>query len=641
MKWIKIVFVALAAIVAVVIFLAVIGVPARVLALSLSRQFEASTGLRLQVGGFAKLAVLPEVGLILEDIAIEDAENGQPVFSAKRARYGISLGSLMRGQVHVTDVALTQSTLRVGNWHFRKAPAATRPSDGTAARGENVAPIFALEQLSADDCTLIVDDGRERAELKLDSLRLNSVLSPGAGHLNLKIDARSGANAVALKVTVDSPTLLPEGKPAHVEAEIETTGAIQSAAAIKANLQFAGPVFRMESIDGTFDRGRVGGTFSVSFARAKPFVDADIDIERLDLTDLAPPTRPARAAENNAASSGSPKPQADSAARGNDRPVGSPTPQPAGGARWSDRPISVAGLRMVEANARIAAREIVIEKVHLGPANLEATLLDDKLSIVLPRSQLYGGQGSGELSVDASKPIPALALRFDVSGVNVLPILSDTANFEYVDGRGGAKFDLKAAGASPLQIVSGLEGTASFLFEDGELRGLNIPRMLQSLLDTILSGWQTNASERTKFSTFGASFQIKDGQARTDDLRFAGPFVQVAGSGTANLVDETLDFRLDPKLVMSSGTQASGPESWSVGVQVLAQGPWSNPQIYADLPGILKDPAAALGKLRLGEKGLPGLSGGGADSLLKTLDGLLGGRGGNLGDQLKRLQPPR
>jgi AsmA protein len=625
MKWIKIVFVALGALLAVVILLAVIGVPARVLALSLSRQFEANTGLRLQVGAFAKLAVFPELGLILEDVSVEDAGTGQQVFSTKRVRYGIALNSLVRGQIRVTDVALTQSTLRLGRWPAGAArtPAAARPRDGAAPRGENLAQMFALEQLSADDCTLIVDDGRERAEVKLDSVRLKSALSPSNDRLSLMIDARSGANAVQVKGTVDSPALLLEEKPARVEAAIETSGAVQSTAAVKANVQFAGPAVRIDAIDGAFARGRVGGSVSVSFARAKPFVDANIDVERLDLTDLAPPARPPRVAATTADPGAGAKPATNSEAR------------------WSDRPISVTGLRMVELNARIAAREIVLDKVRLGPANLEATLLEDKLSIVLPDSQLYGGRGTGELTVDAAKQVPLLSLRLDLAGVNVLPILSDAANFDHVDGRGGMKFDLQASGESPLQIVSSLEGTASFLFEDGELRGINVPHMLQSLLEAIMSGWQANASDRTKFSTFGASFRIKDGQARSDDLRFAGPFVRVTASGTANLVEQTMDFRFDPKLVTSPGAQTSGAESWSIGVQVLAQGPWSKPQIYADLPGILKDPAAALGKLRMGEKGLPGLSGGGADSLLKTLDGLMGGRGGNLGDQLKRLQPPR
>jgi AsmA protein len=626
MKWFRIVSIALGGLLAVLIFLVVIGVPAQVLVVSLSRQVEASTGLRLHVAGFAKLAVLPELGLTLEDVAIEDAASGRSVFSAKRVRYGIALSSLARGQVRVTEIALTQSTLRLGRWPTgpARAPGAARPTDGAAPHGENLAQIFALEQLSADDCTLIVDDGRERAELKLDSVRLNSSLSPSNDRLSLTIDARSGANTVQVKGTVDSPALLLEEKPARIEAAIETSGAVPSTATVKANVQFAGPVVRMDAIEGTFARGRVGGSVSVSFARAKPFVDANIDVERLDLTDLAPPARPARVGATTADPGAGAKPAANN------------------GARWSDRPIGVTGLRMVELNAQIAAREIVLDKVHLGPANLEATLLEDKLSIVLPDSQLYGGRGTGELTIDAAKQVPALSLRFDLAGVNVLPILSDAANFDHVDGRGGMKFDLQASGESPLQIVSGLEGTASFQFEDGELRGINVPHMLQSLLETIMSGWQANASDRTKFSTFGASFRIKDGQARTDDLRFAGPFVRVTATGTANLIEQTMDFRLDPKLVTSPGAQTSGAESWSIGVQVLAQGPWSNPQIYADLPGILKDPAAALGKLRMGEKGLPGLSGGGgADNLLKTLDGLMGGRGGNLGDQLKRLQPPR
>jgi AsmA protein len=626
MKWIKIVSVSLGALLAVVIFLAVFGVPARVLAISLSRQFEASSGLRLQVGGFAKLALLPELGLILEDVSVEDAGSGQQVFSTKRVRYGIALSSLVRGQIRVTDVALTQSTLRFGRWSGGavRGPATARPTEVAAARGESLAHMFALEQLSADDCTLIVDDGRDRAELRLDSVRLNSALSPSNDRLSLKIDARSGANAVQLRVTADSPALLLEEKPVRVEATIETNGALQSSAAIAGNVQLSGPVLRMDAIDGTFDRGRVGGSLSVSFARAKPFVDANIDVERLDLTDAAPSARRPRAAE--------PKVEAG----GGKADVGRDD-------RWSDRTIGFTGLRMFEANARIAAREIVLDKVHLGPANLEATLLEDKLSIVLQRSELYGGQGTGELTVDASKQVPGLSLRLDLSGLNVLPILSDAADFQYVEGRGGAKFDLKATGESPLRIVSTLEGTASFLFENGDLRGLNIPRMLQSLLETVLSGWQTNASDRTKFSTFGASFRIKEGQARTDDLRFAGPFVRVTASGTANLVEQTLDFRLDPKLVTSPGGQASGAESWSPGVQVLAQGPWSKPQIYADLPGILTNPAAALGKLRPGEKNSPALPGAGADSLLKTLDELIGGRGGGggLGDQLKRLQPPR
>jgi len=626
MKSIKIIFVTLGALIVVVIFLVVIGVPAQVVASSLSRQLEASTGLRLKNIGFAKLAILPELGLTLEDVSVEDAASGQPVFSTRRARSGIALDSLLRGQIRVTDIALSGSTVYLGRWKgglTRRSPTA-QPGEGAAARSENFARMFTVEQLTADDCTVILDNGRDRTELRLDSVRLAATLSPSQDRLSAKFEARSGPNAVQLSATLASPALLLEEKPVRVEATIEPSGAWQSRATIAGNLQVAGPVIKMDGIQGTFDRGRVVGSLSVSFARAKPFVDMDLDVERLDLTDVTPVARTPRAA--------APQP----AAGGGTADVGRD-----GG--WSNHAIAFGGLRLFESNARIAAREIVLDKVHLGPANLEATLLDDNLSVVLKRSDLYGGQGTGELSVDATQQTPRLALRLDVSGVNGLAILTDAANFSYVDGRGTAKFDLKSTGESPLAIVSSVEGTASFLFQDGELRGLNVPGMLRSVLETILSGWQTNASDRTKFSTFSASFRIKDGQARTDDVRFAGPLVRITATGTANLVDQTLDFRLEPKLVASVGAQGSGADAAGIGVPVLAKGKWSNPQIYADLPDILSNPAAALGKLRAGDKGLPGmLGGGGAENWMKRLDEMIGGReGGGLGERLKQFQIPR
>jgi len=628
MKWIRIISVMLGGLIAVVIFLVVIGVPAQVVATSLSRQLEASTGLRLKNIGFAKLAVLPDLGLTLDDVSIEEAASGQPVFSTRRARAGMALDSLLRGQIRVTDIVLSGSTVYVGNWKGGppvRRPAA-QPSEGTATRGDNFARMFAVEQLTAEDCTVILDNGRDRNELRLDSVRLTSTLSPSQDLLTAKFDARSGANAVQLSATLASPASLLEQKPVRVEATIEPSGAWQSRATIAGNLQIAGPVIKVDEIQGTFDRGRVVGSLSVSFARAKPFIDADLDVEKLDLTNVAPVTRvPRAAAPSPAAGSG----RTESAREGG----------------WSNQTIGFGGLRLFESNARIAAREIVLDKVHLGPANLEATLLDDNLSVVLKRSDLYSGQGKGELTVDATQQTSRLALRFDVTDVNVLAILTDAANFSYVDGRGTAKFDLKSAGESPLAIVSNVEGTTSFLFRDGELRGLNLPGILRSVLETILSGWQTNASDRTKFSTFSASLRIKDGQARTEDVRFDGPLVRVTATGTTNLIDQTLDFRLEPKLVTSGGRQGSGAETTSLGVAVLAKGPWSNPQIYADLPDILSNPAAALGKLRAGDKGLGGMLGGsGAKDLMKGLDDLIGGGregGGGLGERLKQFQIPR
>jgi AsmA protein len=560
----------------------------------------------LQIGGFAKLALFPRLGLIVQDVSVEDATTGVQVFSAKRARYGIALNSLLRGQIRVTDVALTRPTLRIGRWSGGtiREPSTTRADDERLARVGNMVRMFTLEEFTADDCILVLDNGQDMTELKLDAVHLNSSLAPD-DRLTLEIEARSRTNIVAARATVDAPDQLLAGKSVRVAATIEPRG-MQSPIAVAANVQVLGPVLRIDNAESTFARGHVDGSLSVSFARAKPFLDADINVEHLDLADVVP-------ASTNGGYVGAQT--SDDNEKANAISL------------WSDRPMSFTALRLFEADARIAARELVIDKVHLGQTALEVTLLDDELSVVLPRTELYGGDGAGELVVNASSQALDLSVRFDLSGADVLPLLSDAADFPYLVGRGGTKLDLKGSGESPLRIVSSLEGTASFLLENGEVRGIDVPNMLQLLLKTILSGWQTNTSDRTKFSTFSASFRAKDGQASTDDLSFAGSIVSVTGSGTANLVDRTLNLRLDPQLVSSATGQPGGPESWSIGVPVIVRGPWANPQIYADLPGIMINPADALGRLRPGEKNLLGPPGSRPDSWLKTLDQLIGGRG--------------
>src|SRR5262249_28324142 len=345
MKWIRLIFVALGGIIAVLIFFVVIGVPAQVVASSLSRQLEASTGLRLKNIGFAKLAILPELGLTLEDVSVEDAASGQPVFSTRRARAGIALESLLKGQIRITDIAISGSTVSVGNWKAGPAvrQAAAQPSQDAAARNENFTRMFAVEQLTADDCTLILDNGRERNELRLDSVRLTSTLSPSQDRLTAKLDARSGANAVQITATLASPTLLLEQKPVRIEATIEPSGPWQSRATITGNFQVTGPVIKMDEIQGTFDRGRVVGSVSLSLARAKPFVDVDLDVEKLDLTDVAPAARTPRAAATSQPAAGGRRAEA---------------PRDGG---WSNRAIGFSGLRLFEANARIGAREIVLD----------------------------------------------------------------------------------------------------------------------------------------------------------------------------------------------------------------------------------------------------------------------------------------
>ncbi|MGZ3271631.1 MAG: hypothetical protein ACXU71_11735, partial [Croceibacterium sp.] len=96
---------------------------------------------------------------------------------------------------------------------------------------------------------------------------------------------------------------------------------------------------------------------------------------------------------------------------------------------------------------------------------------------------------------------------------------------------------------------------------------------------------------------------------------------KMTGAGTVDLAAQTLAFRVEPKLVLTTEGQGRSSDPVGLGIPVVIDGPWAEPRIYPDMQGILDNPDAAYAKLKEMGKGLFGGSGAG----LGGLGGLLGG----------------
>src|SRR4029077_16215183 len=93
-------------------------------------------------------------------------------------------------------------------------------------------------------------------------------------------------------------------------------------------------------------------------------------------------------------------------------------------------------------------------------------------------------------------------------------------------------------------------------FQDGAIKGLNVAQMVRSLTASTLSGWQENKEQATDLTQLSASFKIDKGQAQTTDLNLVGPLVKMTGVGTIDLNTKQIEFRVEPKRVMT--TQGQG-----------------------------------------------------------------------------------
>jgi AsmA protein len=250
------------------------------------------------------------------------------------------------------------------------------------------------------------------------------------------------------------------------------------------------------------------------------------------------------------------------------------------------------------------------------------------LKATFPRIGLYGGQGDGILLVDASDAVPNLAMRINVNGVRALPLLTAMTGFDAIEGSMQAKIDVHSAGASQQAIMATLGGSSDILVQDGDIRGVNVAKMIRTLTDSTLTGWRKDDAEKTDLSQLSARFRISNGKATTDSLQLMGPLVRVSGAGTADIAEKTLQFKIDPKLVMTLEGQGGAAGPVGFGVPVIVQGTWSEPRIYPDIGGILENPGAAYDKLHALGQGLLGRSspqaGAGIDTLMQGLGKLLG-----------------
>jgi AsmA protein len=277
---------------------------------------------------------------------------------------------------------------------------------------------------------------------------------------------------------------------------------------------------------------------------------------------------------------------------------------PAAGRSWSTAPIDFSGLKAANVDFKATANEIRMDKIRIGQSALSVAIQDGVLTADLEKLSLYDGTGSGSVRLNGAAVTPELSAKFDLSGLNAYPLLRDAADFTWIDGKTLIGLNVTTSGASEQQMVQNLKGTASYMFEDGAIRGVNIPQMVRNLSVETLLGWQASPSEKTDFSSLGASFQIENGIATTSDLSLIGPLIRMRGGGTTDMPNQRLSWRVEPKIVASLEGQAPMPrpkgtdkKMAGLGVPIVVDGSWSDPRIYPDIAGILENPQAAYEQL--------------------------------------------
>jgi AsmA protein len=590
MRALKIAGAAIAAVIAVISLLLVIGIPSGFVTAQIQERVERETGYKLAINGGARVGLWPSLNITLNDITLQDAKDRdiKHRLTASSIQAEVTLASLWAGKPQVTELVVIRPVLNLPLQRERIKDA-SQPSKPAAA--SKAAEAFSIEHVSITGGTVVFSNLRDRVENRIETVNAD-VTFDADRKITLTGNARSGGYPLKFELKATPPAPPVERQNIPTELKVDAPGLLHGPLSARAEVRLNGPVVMINGVTGALGDSAFNGWASVDLA-SKPLVKLDLDFQKLAFA----------ISRSTAGASAQP---------------------------WSSATIDLNGLNYVDTQARISAAELMIGEGRFAPAAIEATLASGVLKAQIANLGAYDGNANGDLTIDASTATPAFTMRADLTGVRALPLLRSLADFDKIDGRMQAKVSVRSAGTSQRAIMSNVAGTAFVVFQDGTIKGLNVAQMIRSLTASTLSGWQESTEKATDLSQLSASFKIDKGQAQTTDLNLIGPLVKMTGVGTIDLGTKQIGFRVEPKLVMTTEGQGRTSDPVGLGIPVMIEGSWGEPRIYPEMQGILDNPEAAYARLKEMGKGLFGQNGAGLGA---AIGGLLGGGQGAASSQ--------
>ena len=491
------------------------------------------SGRVLQFHGDVDLTVFPALGMKLGAMSFSNAEGfgALSMVKVKEASISVDLASLFRFAPEIDklvlrdlEINLIRNKAGVNNWDDLVGK--TMPesggtnTDGSTTTPKSREPGSAAEirsvfgGLDLQDIKLLWLDEQAGTEFRIHDLDINTgrIAPNQAFPMSLHLDASASGE---LDVVFDLTT--------QVEYLIQQQQLTLSEMNLKLN-QF--------EID-----GRIQIT---DFAR--PALRFDLASESVDLDDLLDTPPPA---------STGPESPTSSTSAGADEDV------------QIKLPMQI--LRDLDIDGTLKIGRLKFQNLVMSELDTRVKAKNGLVALKPVKLNTYDGKVEAAVVIDVKTDVPKYGVDKTLSGVQIGDLLKDYSGEEAISGRLDAEINLTTRGEWLSELKKNSNGSMNLAFLDGALNGFNLRQSIDAA-KARLSGGKAPAEEmlKTDFSSLTISGLIKNGVFSSDDLDLQAPLLRVGGKGSANLVEETVDYIVDAKLVGSiEGQQGDSADELS------------------------------------------------------------------------------
>ncbi len=313
------------------------------------------------------------------------------------------------------------------------------------------------------------------------------------------------------------------------------TGSIFDTVSLNGAISGSPKTVTLNNANVSIDNIKGNGQFSVALEGEKPFVNANLNLEGLDLR----PYMASYSAQN---------------------PTGEIQP-------WSEAPIQTEVFKGIDGAFKLTSPNVVTDRLSLGQTTIDATLTNGRLNADMPGLSLYGGKGDLIATFDASQAVPALTMTVDFDNLEGNAFLSAVAGFTNASGGAATDLSITTSGLTQAELMRNLNGQGLVALAEGTIKGIDATEFLTGLdqafkTRALPSG--IGPAKATPFNDIQALFKIENGIVKINEFDLDALGVAAAGGGTIDLGSQTVDFNFRPRL---TGQNASNIANFGIPIR--------------------------------------------------------------------------
>lgn len=619
----------------------------------IAQQVRSATGRELTLSGPIRLSVFPWIALELGPASLGNPPgfSAQPFAAVQHIAVRVKLLPLLRKELQIgrveidgLDLRLVKNAAGKGNWQDfggsqskPQQPASSSSGSGTlpdlagleikdsrlsyqdmiadhvslelghVTSGEPIPVKLKLDLTTAHGAQPIDLNGQmevtldlEKKQYRIAPLEISGTLTPrqGAGSMPWKLAVPQLSADLAAQ-TFSAPAFAVELAAAHLGGSLQGTRIVDAPnfkgtfkldpvsprdlmeklgttppktrdpkvlARLAANGSFSygGNALAADGLDVQLDDSRVRGKLAMTNLDTKA-TNFNLSIDRVNLDRYRPPEEPATA--KTAA-------------------------QPAAAGRSADKSHAQASdpLKTLDLNGTLAIGSATASNVTLTQVLVTIAARNGLTHIAPVRAKLYGGDYSGDITIDDREAVPTLKIDQSMAAIDMAQMLKDFAKTQRLSGRGTVTTNLTAHSLGGDTLMKTLSGHVSANVDNGALEGVDlwfeINRAVALIEKQGLPSGQS--SGRTKFDALKVSADLVNGIASTKDLNIASQNLRISGQGTSNLVTEAINYQVQAKILKEAPTAAGAAGKSLADIPLNITGTFSSPSVKPDVEQLAK-----------------------------------------------------